>query len=77
MPYRGHIKNGVVVLDEAVTLDEGAEVQVEVIPEAHPESDNGAVPLSQRLASVIGKVKGLPKDAAENHDHYLYGLPKE
>ena len=24
----------------------------------------------------IGKVKGLPRDFAVNHDHYLYGVPK-
>jgi hypothetical protein len=23
-----------------------------------------------------GTVQGLPEDAAENHDHYLYGTPK-
>ncbi|MFN0010243.1 MAG: hypothetical protein ACKVS8_01220 [Phycisphaerales bacterium] len=24
----------------------------------------------------IGRVKGLPRDFAVNHDHYLYGVPK-
>ena len=36
-------------------------------------------PLSfrERYAAIIGKAKGLPEDAAENHDHYLYGLPRK
>ena len=31
----------------------------------------------ERLRSVVGKAKGLPPDAALNHDHYLYGLPRQ
>ena len=30
MTYRGHVKNGVVVLDEPVKLPEGAEVKVDL-----------------------------------------------
>jgi hypothetical protein len=33
--------------------------------------------LFERLRSVVGKAKGLPPDAASNHDHYLYGLPRK
>jgi hypothetical protein len=29
------------------------------------------------LKDVIGKAAGLPKDLAENHDHYLHGQPKK
>ncbi len=28
------------------------------------------------LRPFIGKIKGLPRDFAVNHDHYLYGVPK-
>jgi hypothetical protein len=31
MTYRGHIKNGMVTLDEPATLPEGAEVKVQLI----------------------------------------------
>ena len=31
MTYRGHIKNGVVTLDEPATLPEGAEVNVQLV----------------------------------------------
>jgi hypothetical protein len=25
----------------------------------------------------MGKAENLPEDLAQNHDHYLYGLPKK
>lgn len=31
MPYRGHVNNGVVVLDENVPLPDGAEVLVDLV----------------------------------------------
>ena len=30
-----------------------------------------------RFASIIGKIKNAPPDWSRNHDHYLYGTPKE
>ena len=30
----------------------------------------------EALLEVAGAVDGLPPDYAENHDHYLHGLPK-
>ena len=33
--------------------------------------------LYEQLKPVIGKAEGLPPDAAEMHDHYLYGLPRQ
>ena len=71
MTYRGHVKNGMVVLDDPVKLPDGAEVRVEVLePKAEPT-------LADELRSVIGSVKGLPSDLARNHDHYLHGRPKK
>jgi hypothetical protein len=29
------------------------------------------------LLEVAGSVPGLPADYAQNHDHYLHGLPKQ
>lgn len=72
MTYKGHIKNGVVVLDEPVNLPDGAEVDVEVrSTHTHPTT------LSQRFADVIGSCPDLPPDMAENHDHYLHGREKK
>ena len=36
----------------------------------------GPASLYERLKPVIGKARNLPADMAENHDHYLYGVPK-
>lgn len=33
MPYRGHEKNGAVVLNEKLSLADGTEVRVEVVPD--------------------------------------------
>jgi hypothetical protein len=71
MTYRGHVENGIVVLDDAVALPEGASVQVDLV------SEEAGATLYERLKSVIGKAQGLPPDAALNVDHYLYGQPKQ
>jgi hypothetical protein len=70
MRYTGQIKNGVVVLDNDPGLPEGARVAVEPIEPVTRRS------LAERLRPVIGIAEGLPKDLAENHDHYLHGRPK-
>ena len=78
MTYRGHVQNGVVLLDDAVSLPEGAVVRVELIDDLSPAPDEEAGPtLYERLAGVIGQAKGLPQDASTNVDHYLYGHPKQ
>jgi len=70
MTYRGHIKNGQILLDESARLPEGAEVRVEV-------TDNGeTVPtVWDKLRAIAGTVEG-PEDWARNHDHYIHGTPK-
>jgi hypothetical protein len=30
----------------------------------------------EALLEVAGTLEGLPSDYAENHDHYLHGLPR-
>ena len=77
MVYRGHVKNGVVVLDEPCPLPEGAEVQVNAVPQAEVADEQQAIPsLHERLGPFIGAAEGLPPDLSANHDHYLYGTPK-
>mgnify|MGYP000854765644 FL=1 len=73
MTYKGHIENGVAVLDELVSLQDGTPVLIEIAAEDQVKTNK---PLSERLSSIIGKAQGLPEDAAMNHDHYLYGSPK-
>jgi hypothetical protein len=77
MTYHGHIKNGAVVLDDPVNLPEGAEVRVDLVPEVQPQNEDEGPTLYERLKDVIGQAKGLPPDAALNHDHYLHGRPKK
>jgi hypothetical protein len=72
MTYRGHIKNGMVVLDSLASLPEGAEVEVRCI-----EEDENIPTLYERLKDMIGIADGLPSDSSINHDHYLYGAPKK
>ena len=82
MTARGKIKNGKVVLEDPNALPDGTEVEVRPAkkrkpaakakkPKARPRT------LAERLANVIGKATGLPPDASVNHDHYLYGTPKQ
>lgn len=76
MVFRGHITDGVVVLDEGTSLPEGANVKV--IVKMLPRAVKDDFPsFSERFAAVLGKAEGLPEDAAEYHDHYLYGIPKQ
>ena len=77
MTYHGHVTNGVVVLDGAVTLPEGLNVKVEPLETpTPPAADDDGPTLFELLEPFIGKLEGLPPDASVNLDHYLYGLPK-
>jgi len=71
MTYKGHIKNGAVVLNEPVRLPEGAEVDVALrAPDSPPPT------LYEQFADLIGAGSDLPPDAARNKRHYLYGHRK-
>ncbi len=70
MTYKGHVENGVVVLDEPASFPEGAKVRV------GPDESGRELTLAERLKDVIGIVKGLPPDFAAQHDHYIHGTPK-
>lgn len=72
MTYRGHIKNGQIVLEESPPLPEGAVVTVEVV-----EAGDGRPTIWQELLDIAGTAHGLPEDMSKNHDHYLYGTPKK
>lgn len=77
MTYTGHVKNGVIVLDEPVEIPEGTEVRVDFGPRADKDRPRRLKSFKEHYAEVIGKAEGLPEDASENHDHYLYGAPKK
>jgi len=70
--YRGHVRNGIIVLDPPVSLPEGAKVEVV------PMLEEVSIPtLAERYKDMIGIAEGLPADSAQNHDQYLYGDPKQ
>jgi hypothetical protein len=72
MTYRGKVRNGVVVFEQAPDLPDGTEVVVQ-------PADTSATPrptLAELFADVIGTVPDLPPDMAAQHDHYLHGAPK-
>ena len=77
MIYRGVVKNGIVILEDDVTLPEGIQVKVEPIETGSPGEEAEAPTLYERFKNIIGVVDDLPADMAKNHDHYLYGTPKQ
>jgi len=82
---RGKVKNGKVVLQNPKALPDGAEVEVRLIKKIkkHPKkpaakkNPQKRKTLAERMAPFIGVVKDLPPDMSVNHDHYLYGVPKQ
>lgn len=77
MTYRGHVVQGAVVLDEPAELADGTEVDVIVRdPAKGDEKKRPRRTLKARLAPFIGVAQDLPPDAAEHHDHDLYGTPR-
>ena len=77
MMIRGRVQNGVVVLDTQAGLPEGVEVTIEPLPPRSQKGNGAKQPtVGRALASLAGKAKGLPTDAAKNLDHYLYGHAK-
>jgi hypothetical protein len=79
MTYQGTVKNGVVVF-KSDTPPEGADVTVTDAPPpddaGHATSANDADDIWAEMEKFVGRAPDLPKDAARNHDHYLYGAPK-
>ena len=71
MKYSGTVKDGVVVLDGDVKLDDGTPVNVE------PLDNSSRSTIGKRFKRFAGAAVTLPSDMAENHDHYLHGRPKK
>ena len=79
MVVRGHIKNGMVVLDDPDALPEGTKVDVSPVETAKPPAEKPGEDdrtLLERLGNVVGAIKDAPPDLSTNLDHYLYGVPK-
>ncbi len=78
MTYRGTVNKGRITLESPIDLPDGTRVSVRPAHARHSKKRRRASPstLYERLAPIIGKARGLPRDFARNLDHYLYGLPK-
>jgi hypothetical protein len=77
MVIRGRVHNGVVVLEAPAVLSEGTEVSVQPLaPNGKKAKASKKPTVSRALARLAGKAKGLPSDASQNVDHYLYGHAK-
>jgi hypothetical protein len=76
MTYKGHVEKGLVVLDEPLPVADGTPVRVEVLTDLATEEPGSIPSVTDRMAPFIGQAMNLPDDAAENHDHYLYGTRK-
>jgi hypothetical protein len=80
MVYRGHVENGMIQLEEAVVLPEGAEVRVEVAA-AEEQRGPSEPPIEEKLRAIWADVPKeewdrLPADLTDHLDHYIYGTPK-
>jgi hypothetical protein len=73
MTYRGHVKNGVVVVDSPAPLPEGMPVVIspdETLLDIEGEPIHPAFLIGDRAIDM-----GVD-DLGKNIDHYLYGHPK-
>ena len=74
----GKVVNGVVVLDQPGTLEDGTAVRVQPLEKNSGARGKDINSLRAMLLSHAGVIEDadLPPDLAENLDHYLYGTPK-
>ena len=68
--------------DQPVPFADGTEVTIRLCSNGRKspaQQRKGSKPeaLSQMLLRHAGTIKGMPRDWARNHDHYLYGVPKK
>jgi hypothetical protein len=69
MELEGTVRNGVIVVDSAEPLPEGARVRVVLEQTADKPTLAG-------LLKYAGALPDMPADFAEQHDHYIHGTPK-
>jgi hypothetical protein len=76
MSLEGRVEDGRVVFDGPVPLPDGTPVRVEPLPVV-PRVADPKTSWLEGLEEVVGAIDDLPEDLALNHDHYLYGTPKQ
>jgi hypothetical protein len=77
---KAHFDGQTIVPDEPVDLRKDEKLVVHIQPveknELKAEPVTGCGSVWDKLLSLAGKAEHLPADAADQHDHYLYGTPK-
>jgi hypothetical protein len=71
MTLEGTVVNGAIILDQPHDLPEGARVEVIVKQRSIGGTDSSLA----SLLELAGLIDDLPRDMAQNHDHYLHGAP--
>jgi hypothetical protein len=81
MVIRGLVQNGVVVLENDVSLPEGTEVTVVVRAASEPVGDRMSEQERRRIREVMDRITALPDEnpgdtfSGADHDKALYGEP--
>lgn len=70
------VENDCIRLPDGIHLADGTLVTVEPAPTV-PSTPLQEDSFFSRCEKYFGAIKDGPSDLAENHDHYLYGLPKK
>jgi hypothetical protein len=79
MVLQGHVRNGVIVLDDPIPLAEGTAVSVAIPPPVLATLPSQAeTSIWDVFAAITGEldpksIERLPVDGAERHDDYLRG----
>ena len=69
MSFTGTIENGVIKLPPEITLPEGTQVRIELVPPSRRH-------LVEKLRAIAQTMPDMPADWAAQHDHYIHGTPK-
>ncbi len=72
---KAHFDGKVLVPDEPVDLPMNCALEVRVMPVTQNEEEGNSLRRLLEAAKSFPVPQG-PVDGAEQHDHYLYGLPK-
>jgi len=72
MTVRGHVRNGVVVLDDQL-LPEGTEVICTVVVHTDVQPAETEPQPFAEMMKFAGMFEGEPADGSEKHDKYIYG----
>jgi hypothetical protein len=74
MIYIGKVANGTVILPPDMQLPDGTQVRIApLVPMPHVTRRDQVADLQEIAAGLTD----LPEDMARQHDHYLYGTPRQ